>query len=133
MFLSSYLLHAQSVKHIPNILYHYWMKPTGSYQENICGRHLGKTLQGKIHLLEERMRLACLYRERVPYDARSLYGGSCLYSALQLAVLAARRLTGYTYFSTYAHIPEVRACIDRVSLPKFSLGGGKAHASYLSA
>lgn len=122
MFLSSYLLHAQSVKHIPDLLYHYSVRPTGSYMENISGRRMGKTLQGKIHLLEERMRLTCLYREHVPCDARSLYGGSCLYSALQLGVLAARRLTDYAYFSTYVHIPEIRAIIDRVSLPKINRG-----------
>lgn len=122
MFLSSYLLHAQSVKHTPDLLYHYSVRPTGSYMENISGRRMGKTLQGKIHLLEERMRLTCLYREHVPCDARSLYGGSCLYSALQLGVLAARRLTDYAYFSTYVHIPEIRAIIDRVSLPKINRG-----------
>lgn len=45
-----------------------------------------------------------------------------LYSALQLGVLAARRLTDYAYFSTYVHIPEIRAIIDRVSLPKINRG-----------
>ena len=124
MFLSSYLLHAQSVKHIPDLLYHYSVRPTGSYMENISSRRMGKTLQGKIHLLEERMRLTCLYREHVPCDARSLYGGSCLFSALQLGVLSARRLGGYSYFHTYAHIPEVQACVDSVSLPKWTMGGG---------
>lgn len=73
---------------------------------------------------EKRMRLTCLCQERVLCDACSLYGRSCLHSALQLGVLAARRLTDYAYFSTYVHIPEVRAIIDRVSLPKINRGGG---------
>lgn len=125
MFLASYALHARTMRHIPEVLYHYDVKPTGLYLQNIRGCHMAKSLQNKINLLEERMRLAAIYRELVPSDARALYVGSCLFSALQLGVLSARRLGGYSYFHTYAHIPEVQACVDSVSLPKWTMGGVK--------
>lgn len=133
MFLASYALHARTMRHIPEVLYHYDVKPTGLYLQNIRGCHMAKSLQNKINLLEERMRLAAIYRELVPSDARALYVGSCLFSALQLGVLSARRLGGYSYFHTYAHIPEVQACVDSVSLPKWTMGGGKTPLTCLFA
>lgn len=112
MFISEYLIYAESLKNIPDVLYHYIIREDGALRSNISGVNVKKTLDNKVLLLEERIRLATIYREKVSCIRKSLYAGSILLSCLQLGALAARRLSSYSILSTYAHLPEVECCID---------------------
>lgn len=118
MFLSEYLLYTNSMKNIADILYNYNILDTGAFMTNISGKNIKKTLQNKLLLLQERMRLAALFSEKINCNKRELYAGSSILSCLQLGVLASKHLSGYYILSTYAHIPEVEECIKLINLDK---------------
>lgn len=122
MFVCSFLLYANSFKSIPDALYKYRIRNDGAFSINIRAVDINKTLQTKIDLLEERQRISCMWSMitgRNRDDARALYAGSSVLSCFQLAALLSRRgLKGYRSFITYAHLPEVHKCIDKIVTDK---------------
>lgn len=122
MFVCSFLLYANSFKSIPDALYKYRIRDDGAFMINIRAVDINKTLQTKIDLLEERQRISCMWSmitERNRDDARALYAGSSVLSCFQLAaLLSGRGLKGYRSFITYAHLPEVYKCIDKIVADK---------------
>lgn len=113
MFISMFLLFANSFKSIPDIVYTYYIRPNGLYMSNITAINPVRTLQNKISLLEERMRIASVYKEKTSCeDARFLYTGSIVLSCFQLAVLYSQKISYYRYYSVYVNLPEVCQCIE---------------------
>ena len=90
MFLSSYILHCKSFLNISDVLYSYYIRPQGLYMSNLNAVNPHKTLQTKIDLLEERMRICGFYKmltKSSTDEGRSLYAGSAILSCFQLAWL----------------------------------------------
>lgn len=63
MFVCSFLLHANTFKSIPDALYKYIIRDDGAFISNIKAVDVGKTLQTKIDLLEERQRISSAWRD----------------------------------------------------------------------
>ena len=122
MFLSSYLLNSKSFLNIPDLLYTYIIRPDGLFMSNLHGINPLRSLQTKIDLLEERMRICGFYRILAHCsvdEVRSLYSGSAIFSCFQLAWLYSNISLKYcNYFKIYAELPEVQLCIKRVVLKK---------------
>ena len=122
MFLSSYLLNSKSFLNIPDLLYTYIIRPDGLFMSNLHGINPLRSLQTKIDLLEERMRIGGFYRILAHCsvdEVRSLYSGSAIFSCFQLAWLYSNISLKYcNYFKIYAELPEVQLCIKRVVLKK---------------
>lgn len=122
MFLSLFLLYAKSFKSISDVLYTYYIRTDGAYMSNIRATNPEKTLQNKVSLLEERRRIAGLYKEKIHVqDGQALYMGSIVLSCFQLAVLYSKQIYARKFFFTYVNLPEVRECCGKV---KFSKQGG---------
>lgn len=141
MFISLFLLYATSFKSIPDILYFYYVRGEGAYMQNITGANPKKSLQNKINLLNERMRIAVLYKEKLFLDEpRSLYAGSITLSCFQIATFCARQLSSRFLFYAYVHLLEVIQCVKSIDssqakgikkrLPMYLLQHKKYHCLY---
>lgn len=72
MFILQFLLYAGSASSISEVLYTYAPRPQGLYMQNITGVNIQQSLQNKIDLLQERMRLSGILKEKMNMKETSL-------------------------------------------------------------
>lgn len=112
VFNADCLLAANSMKSIDDCLYNYFPRENGAMLSSINGLD---TLQNKVDLLYERIRLGEVYAKKTGEDALPLYGGSCVMSCFELGFLLSKS-GGYKSYKSYISIPVVQASIARSKL-----------------
>ena len=112
VFNAECLLAANSMKSIDTCLYNYFPREDGAMLSSINGLD---TLQNKIDLLYERIRLGEIYTKKTGKDALPLYAGSCVMSCFELGVLLSKN-GGYKLYKSYISIPQVQESISRSKL-----------------
>ena len=108
MFTSEYLLHCRRTTALDEVLYHYRLSASGSMLSKLSGRAF---FENKLRLLAKRRELDDVSGGQLTH----LYGGSCVFSLLEI-LRAAFRLKGgfrlgFRTFFRYGHDPVVRAAL----------------------
>lgn len=112
VFNADCLLAAERVKSIDDCLYNYFPRKDGLMYSNISGLD---SLSNKNDMLIQRIRLGELYKAKTGKDALPLYGGSCVMSCFELAILLSKN-SDYKSFKSYVSHPTVRESIYKAKL-----------------
>ncbi len=113
VFNAECLLAAASMKSIRDCLYNYFPRKDGLMYSNIKGLD---SLRNKLDMISERERVGRLYEASTGREALPLYGGSCVMSCFELAMLLSRTRAGYKTLHGYLTLPVVRESVRRSRL-----------------
>lgn len=109
VFNAECLLAAEKVKSIDDCLYDYFPRKDGLMYSNIHGLD---SLRNKNDMLEQRIRLGHIYKDKTGKDALPLFGGSCVMSCFELAYLLSKS-GDYKAFLSYVNNATVKESIKK--------------------
>lgn len=107
------LLYAKRVKSIDNPLYVYLPRKDGLMYSNVNGLN---SLENKLDMLHERLRLGAKYSQITGDDALHLFAGSNFLSVLELAKILSKEQHRYGDWMRYASHPVVKKSISLLPL-----------------
>lgn len=107
------LLYAKRIKSIDNPLYVYLPRKDGLMYSNVNGLN---SLENKLDMLNERLRLGAIYSQITGVDALNLFAGSNFLSVLELAKILSKEQHRYGDWMRYASHPVVKKSISLLPL-----------------
>lgn len=107
------LLYAKRIKSIDNPLYVYLPRKDGLMYSNVNGLN---SLENKLDMLNERLRLGAIYSQITGVDALHLFAGSNFLSVLELAKILSKEQHRYGAWMRYASHPVVKKSISLLPL-----------------